>query len=57
MNSGRQKWKQEDRLSVLHDITYMWNLKKNYTNELMYKTKNRLTDTEKKFTVTKGEMG
>lgn len=57
MNFGRQKWKQEDRLSVLHDITYMWNLKKNYTNELMYKTKNRLTDTEKKFTVTKGEMG
>ena len=35
-------------------ITYMWNLKKNDTNELIYKTE---TDTENKLMVTKGENG
>ena len=32
----------------------MWNLKYD-TNELIYKTKNRLADIENKLTVTKGE--
>ena len=32
----------------------MWNLKKNSTNELIYKT-NRLTDIENKLMSTKGE--
>ena len=25
-----------------HDITYMWNLKKNSTNELIYKTESQM---------------
>ena len=29
--------KSERETQILHDITYMWNLK-NYTNELIYKT-------------------
>ena len=33
----------------------MWNLKKNDTNELIYKTEIIPTDTENKFMVTKGE--
>ena len=36
-------------------ITYMWNLKKNDTNELIYKTEIDFTDTENKFMVTKEE--
>ena len=34
----------------------MWNLKKNGTNELIYKT-NRVTDVEKKLMVISGERG
>ena len=33
----------------------MWNLKNNNTNEVIYKAKKRLTDTENKVIVTKGE--
>ena len=33
----------------------MWNLKKNNTDEVIYKAKKRLTDTENKVIVTKGE--
>ena len=39
---------------IPYDLTYMWNLKYD-TNELIYKTKNRLADIENKITVTKGE--
>ena len=39
---------------IPYDLTYMWNLKYD-TNELIYKTKNRLADIENKLTVTKGE--
>ena len=36
-------------------ITYMWNLKKNATSELMHKNRNRVTEFEDKFTAPKGE--
>ena len=39
---------------IPYDLTCMWNLKYD-TNELIYKTKNRLADIENKLTVTKGE--
>ena len=29
---------QTEKKQILYDITYMWNLKKNDTNELIYKT-------------------
>ena len=33
------KWTKSDReRQISYDITYMWNLKKNNTNELIYKT-------------------
>ena len=33
------KWSKSDReRQISYDITYMWNLKKNDTNELIYKT-------------------
>ena len=39
---------------ISHNITYMWNLKKKDTNELIYKIE-ILTDIENKFMLTKGE--
>ena len=40
------EWSQSDReWEILYDIPYMWNLKRNDTNELTYKT-DRLTDLE-----------
>ena len=30
-------WKKKQR-QISYDVTYMWNLKKNDTNELIYKT-------------------
>ena len=39
-----------------YGIPYMWNIKINYTNELIYKTE-RLIDLENKFMVTKGKKG
>ena len=38
---------------ISYDITYMRNLKKNDTNELIYKTET-LTDLENEFMVTRG---
>ena len=38
----------------IYDITYMWNLKKKDTNELIHKTE-RLTDPENKLMTTKEE--
>ena len=33
------KWSKPDReIQISYDITYVWNLKKNDTNELIYKT-------------------
>ena len=49
------KWSKPDReTQIPYDITYMWNLKKGYkwTN---LQNRNRLTDTENKLMVTKGE--
>ena len=43
--------KSDTERQIPNDTAYMWNLKKNDTNEL----KNRLTDTENKLMVTKGE--
>ena len=39
---------------ILYDIPYMWNLKRNDTNELTYKT-NRFTDLEKELMVALGK--
>ena len=39
---------------ISYDIPYMWNLKRNDTNELTYKTK-RLTDSENELMVTGGK--
>ena len=40
----------------IYDITYMWNLKNNNTNELICKTEIH-TDIKNKLVVTKGERG
>ena len=32
------KWSKSDRERQISDVTYMWNLKKSDTNELIYKT-------------------
>ena len=36
-----------------HDIAYMWNLKKNDTDKLIHKNRNRPTDIENKLTLAK----
>ena len=41
-------------LSLIHNVTYMWNLKHD-TDELIYKTKRRFTDIGNKLMATKGE--
>ena len=41
---------------ISYDITYKWNLK-NDSNELIYKTEIRRTDTENKLMGTKGDSG
>ena len=38
-----------------YHITYMWNLKKKKYKRTYLQNRNRLTDTENKFMVTKGE--
>ena len=49
------KWSKSEReRQISYDITYMWNLKKNYTNET-FREQNRFTDFENKLMVTKGE--
>ena len=49
------KWSESDReRQISYDTTYLWNLKKNDINELIYKT-NRSTDIKNKLTVTKGQ--
>ena len=49
------KWSKPEReRQISYDITYMWNLKKWYKWTYL-QNRNRLTDTENKFTVTKGE--
>ena len=48
---------QSDReRKISHDITYMWNLKKQYKRTYLQNS-NRPTDRENKLTVTKGEGG
>ena len=39
----------------MYNITYMWNLKKNYANITYLQNRNRLTDKENKLRVTKRE--
>ena len=41
---------------IAYDITYIWNLNHD-PNEIIYKNRNRLTDIENKFVVTKVEKG
>ena len=49
------KWSKPDReKQISYDIAYMWNLKKNETNELIY---NRRTNRENKLIVTKEKGG
>ena len=44
--------------AIAFSITYIWSLKKNDTNELIYlQNRNRPTDIENKLMVTKGERG
>ena len=39
LRDDHTKWTKSDReRQISYDITYMWNLKKNNTNELIYKT-------------------
>ena len=45
-----------DRERQIHDIAYMWNLKKNDTNELIYKTETG-SQTQKTNMVTTGKEG
>ena len=45
----------QTKKDTYHNIMYMWNLKKNGTNELIYR--NRVTNVESKLIVTKREMG
>ena len=50
------EWSKSDREEqISYDIAYIWNLKKNGTNELIYKT-NRVTDVEDKLMVTGGKV-
>ena len=45
----------EEQISC--DITYMWNLKKNGTSELIYKNRNRVTHVKNSLMMTNGERG
>ena len=47
---------QTEKRQILYDNTCMYNLK-NGTNEPIYKTEIRVTDTENKLMVTKGDVG
>ena len=52
------KWSKSDtERQISYDTTYTYNLKKNSTNELIYKNKNRVTDGENKLMVTREERG
>ena len=49
------EWNKSDRGEILHGIPYTWNLKRNDSNELIYKTE---TDSESELMVARGiEMG
>ena len=48
--------KSDRERQISYDITYMWNLKKKGTSELIYRTE-RLTDKENKVMVNRGEWG
>ena len=50
------EWSKLDReRQTSYDIAYMWNLKKNGTNEFIYKAEIRVIGVENKLMVTKGE--
>ena len=50
------KWNKPDReRQVSYDTTYMWNLKKIRYKRIYLQNRNRLTDTENKLMVTKGD--
>ena len=51
---SQREVKSKRKRQISYDITYMWNLKKNYTNET-FREQNRFTDFENKLMVTKGE--
>ena len=47
--------KSDQEGEISYDIPYMWNLKRNDTNELIYKTERLLTDLENELTVAGGK--
>ena len=50
------EWSKSDReREISYEVSYMHNLKRNDTNQLIYKTE-RLIDIENKLMVTKGEV-
>ena len=51
------RWSNQTEKDNYHDITYMWNLEKKWYKLTYLQTRNRLTDIENKFMVTKGERG
>ena len=54
---GRTEWSKSDREGeILHDIAYMWNLKRSNANELTYKTE-KDTDFENELMVAEGKDG
>ena len=60
MNGLREcytKWSKSDREGeISYDISYVWNIKRNDTNEVAYKT-DRVTDLENEFMVAQGNDG
>ena len=56
LDIAEQRIKLEDK-QISHDTSYLWNLKKSYANELIYKTKIDSPSIENGLRVTKGEGG
>ena len=51
------KWGTSDRERQIYDITYMWNLTKNDTNEVVYKTETDSQTSKTNLQLPKGKGG